>query len=193
LAEHPLQRPLADGVIPESEIERTESRWLVIMLGMLVVMMAVIVVSGITQALHPPSNVEVTDPVTVQLQGEFTEGNLGTALEPDGSVTVRQIAQQYSFVPECVRVPAATPVKFRLTSPDAIHGFMLPGTNVNTMIVPGYVAEVRTNLSTPGDYRMPCHEFCGLGHHGMWARVSVIPKDQFPKLTAVERTSCAPQ
>jgi cytochrome c oxidase subunit 2 len=35
---------------------------------------------------------------------------------------------------------------------------------------------------------MPCHEFCGDGHHGMWARVNVLPKEQFPQLTAVERT-----
>ena len=106
------------------------------MLGMLAVMMVIIVVTGITHALHPPSNVEPIDPVTLQLQGEFVESNLGTALELDG-VTVRLIAQQYSFVPDCVKVPAGTPVKFRLTSADVIHGFILGDTNVNTMVVPG--------------------------------------------------------
>jgi cytochrome c oxidase subunit 2 len=139
------------------------------------------------------SNVEPTDPVTLHLKGEFAESNLGTALEPDGSVTARLIAQQYSFVPNCVTVPAGTPVKFRLTSPDAIHGFLLSDTNVNTMVVPGFVSEVRTSFTTPGDYTMPCNEFCGLGHQGMWAGVTVIPKEQFPKLTPVERTSCVPQ
>ena len=131
--------------------------------------------------------------MTLHLKGEFAESNLGTALEPDGSATVRLIAQQYSFVPNCVTVPADTPVKFRLTSPDVIHGFILGDTNVNTMVVPGFVSEVRTSFTTPGDYQMPCHEFCGLGHQGMWARVTVVPKEQFPKLTQVERTSCVPQ
>ena len=64
------------------------------MLGLLALMM-VVIVTGITHALHPPSNVETIDPVTVHLQGEFVESNLGTALELDG-LTVRLIAQQYS-------------------------------------------------------------------------------------------------
>ena len=140
---NPLQRPLPGGIVPEDEVVRTEHRWLVIMLGLLAVMMVVIVVTSITHALHPPSNVEPIDPVTLHLQGEFVESNLGTALELDG-VTVRLIAQQYSFVPSCVKVPAGTPVKFRLTSADVIHGFILGDTNVNTMAVPGFVSEVRT-------------------------------------------------
>lgn len=160
---------------------------------MLVVMMAVIVTTGIVNGLHPASNVEVVNPTTLHLQGEFVESNLGTAIEPDGSATVRIIAQQYDFVPRCVLVPAATPVKFRLTSADVVHGFLLPDTNVNTMVVPGFVSEVRTSFAAPGEYAMPCHEFCGLGHQAMWAHVRVVPKEQFANLTAIERTSCAEQ
>ena len=168
---------------------RTEDRWLIIMLGMLALMMVVIVVTSIMHALHPPSNVEPIDPVTLHVQGEFVESNLGTALELDG-VTVRLIAQQYSFVPNCVKVPAGTPVKFRLTSADVVHGFILGYTNVNTMVVPGFVSEVRTSFARPGEYHMPCDEFCGLGHQGMWARVVVVLREQFPRLTPEQRTSC---
>lgn len=187
----PLQRPLPDGIIPEQEITRSENRWVAVMLAMLALMMAVIVVTGVTHALHPPSNVETIDPTTLHLNGEFVESNLGTAVEPDGSVTVRIVAEQYAFVPDCTKVPVDTPVKFRLTSADVIHGFLLPATNVNTMVVPGFIAEVRTSFNRPGVYNMPCHEFCGSGHHGMWARVRVVPKEQFPQLAANERTSCA--
>ena len=190
---NPLQRPLPDGLIPEEAITRTENRWVTVMLGMLAVMMAIIIVTGVTHALNPPSNVETVDPTTLHLAGEFAESNLGTAVEPDGSVTVRLITQQYAFVPDCAKVPVDTPVKFRLTSADVIHGFLLPATNVNTMVVPGFIAEVRTTFTRPGVYNMPCHEFCGDGHHGMWARVSVVPKGEFPQLTANERTSCAKQ
>ena len=187
---HP-PRQLPDGIVPEEEVARTEKRWLVLMATMLAVMMVIVVVTGVTHALNPPSNVETIDPTTLHLGGEFAESNLGTAAEPDGSVTVRIIAQQYGFVPDCTKVPVDTPVKFRLTSTDVIHGFLLPATNVNTMVMPGFVAEVRTRFTRPGVYNMPCHEFCGDGHHGMWARVSVVAKNEFPKLGAVERTSCA--
>jgi cytochrome c oxidase subunit II len=190
---HPLRPPWPEGIIPEEEIARTENRWVTIMLAMLAVMMAIIVVTGVTHALHPPSNVETIEPTTLHLGGEFAESNLGTAPEPDGSVTVRIVGEQYAFVPDCALVPVDTPVKFRLTSTDVVHGFLLPATNVNTMVVPGFVAEVRTSFSRPGVYAMPCNEFCGDGHHGMWARVRVVPKEAFPQLAADERTSCAKQ
>ena len=103
-ASNPLLRPLPSGMVPQDEVDRTEKRWLIIMLGMLALMMVVIVVTGITHALHPPSNVEPTDPVTLHLQGEFVESNLGTAqLELDG-VTVRLIAQQARLCAELRRL-----------------------------------------------------------------------------------------
>jgi cytochrome c oxidase subunit 2 len=189
---NPRPRPLPDGIVPEHIIARAENLWLTIMASMLVVMMAIIVITGIIGALHLSSNVEVVDPLTLHLHGEFVESNLGTAIEPDGSATVRLIAEQYDFVPRCVLVPAATPVTFRLASADVIHGFLLPDSNVNAMVVPGFVTEVRTHFDTPRNYDMPCHEFCGYGHHAMWARVRVVSKERFANLTPLERTSCAP-
>lgn len=188
-----LRPPLPDGIIPEEVVARTEKRWVMIMGAMLLVMLTVIVVTGIMDALHPSSNVEVIDPTTLHLQGEFVESNLGTAVEPDGSVTVRIIAEQYEFVPRCLEVPVGTPVKFRITSADVIHGFLLPDTNVNTMVVPGFVAEVRTRFAKEGEYAMPCHEFCGLGHHAMWAHVRVVPRARFASSTSLARVTCATQ
>jgi cytochrome c oxidase subunit II len=190
---NPLRRPLPDGIVPENVVARTEKRWIVIMAAMLLVMMAIIVMTGIMGALHPSSNVELIEPTTLHLHGEFVESNLGTAVEPDKSVTVRMIATQYDFVPRCVDVPVGVPVKFRLTSADVVHGFLLPDTNVNTMVVPGFVAEVRTRFTHEGEYAMPCHEFCGLGHHAMWAHVRVVPQEQFANLNLMERRTCATQ
>jgi cytochrome c oxidase subunit II len=190
---NPLLQPLPDGIVPAVEVARTEKRWLIAMVSLLIIMMAVVVFSGAMGAIHPPSNVERIDPTTLHLKGEFAESNLGTAQERDGSLTARLVAEQYAWVPECVKLAADTPVKFRVTSTDVVHGFLLPTTNVNTMAVPGYVAEVRTRFTRPGVYRMPCNEFCGNGHHGMWAHVVVLPKQQFPTLALTERTSCVQQ
>ena len=191
LSSNPSSEPLPDGIVSEHVIARTEKFWLLVMLAMLAVMMAVVVTTGIVSALHPSSNVEVVDPLTLHLRGEFVESNLGTEIARDGSATVRLIAEQYDFVPRCVLVPAATPVTFRLASADVVHGFLLPGTNVNAMVVPGFVTEVRTHFDAVRDYDMPCHEFCGVGHHAMWAHVSVVPKERFANLTPAERTDCA--
>jgi len=59
---NPLRQPLPDGIVSEEAITRTENRWVVIMLAMLATMLAVIVVTGVTHALNPPSNVETIDP-----------------------------------------------------------------------------------------------------------------------------------
>jgi cytochrome c oxidase subunit II len=181
------------GLVSERVIDKTERRWLFVMAGMLGAMLAVIVLTGVSQMLHPLSDVQTINPATLHLQGEFVESNLGSATEPDGSITVRIIAEQYMFVPQCVVVPTATPVRFRLTSADVTHGFFVQSTNTNAMVVPGYISNVMTSFSRPGNYEMPCDEFCGFGHHAMAARVVVVPKDQFKNLPPDERTSCGAQ
>jgi cytochrome c oxidase subunit 2 len=185
-----LERPLADGIVPAEVVARTEKRWLLLMSVMLIFMLVVVVITSAFGAAHLGSHVEVVQPATLHLGGEFAESNLGTALESDGSATVRIIAQQYDFIPRCVEVPVDTPVTFRLTSADVIHGFLLPDTNVNTMVMPGFVAEVRTTFSHLGDYQMPCHEFCGLGHHGMWTHVMVVDRARFADRDPYERVRC---
>ncbi len=163
----------------EQELQNTERRWAWIVIGAVLVMFAVIGVSSFVMALHPPSHVESVDPTTLAQSKEFAESNLGTSINPDGSATVRIIATQFAFVPRCIPVPQGKPVTIRVTSPDVIHGFLIAGTNANTMVVPGYVAEVNTVFNEAGEHLMPCHEYCGLGHSEMWSVVRVIPQSQW--------------
>jgi len=175
----------------EREILRTELRWGAVVAGAVALIIVVIVASSASMLLHPPSNVETIDPVTIHLQGEFADGNLGTRMNSNGSVTSRIVATQFAFVPSCIAVPVGRPVTIRLTSPDVIHGFLIAGTNVNAMIIPGFVSEVRTTFSAPGDHLMPCHEFCGLGHSEMWSIVRVLPEGEW-RPDADGQVSCAP-
>ena len=167
--------------------ERVEHRWAavsVVILGLLVIMATF---AAVHQGAMPQSRVETVDPRTLHLGGEFIESNLGSALEPDGSVTVRAIGQQYSFTPSCIVVPTDTPVTFRATSADVVHGFLIDGTNINLMLVPGYVSSLRARFETQGERLMPCHEFCSVGHEGMWGRVKIIDKAAFARLAADRR------
>jgi len=124
---------------------------------------------------------------TLHLSGEFAEHNLGTMVGPDGKVIVRAIATQFMFVPRCIAVPAKRLVTLRFATPDVIHGLLITGTNVNTMVVPGFVSQVYTTFTRTGDLLMPCHEYCGLGHQAMWAMVKVIDKAEFFKTSASKR------
>ena len=127
----------------------------------------------------PQGRVETANPTALHLSGEFVESNLGSVLEADGSVTVRAVGQQYSFTPQCIVVPAETPINLRTTSADVVHGLLIEGTNINTMLVPGYVSEQSMRFEEPGDHLMPCQEFCSFGHEGMWGKVRVIDKAEF--------------
>ncbi|KJC38125.1 cytochrome C oxidase subunit II [Bradyrhizobium sp. LTSP885] len=171
----------------EAVTARIERRWAtlsIIIVGLLVGMAAYI---GIHQATMPQGHVETADPKTLHLAGEFIESNLGSAVEADGSVTVRAIGQQYSFTPQCVVVPSETPVTFRATSADVVHGFLIEGTNINTMLVPGYVSALQVRFKAPGEHMMPCQEFCGIGHQGMWGKVKVVDKAAFLNMAAAKR------
>jgi cytochrome c oxidase subunit 2 len=173
----------------EQEILKAELRWSVVAGIAVTIILAVIVGSSLAMAIHPPSHVETIDPTTLSKSGEFAESNLGTQVNPDGTVTVRVIATQFAFVPRCLPVPQGRPVTVRITSPDVIHGFIIAGTNPNTMVVPGYVSEVHTDFNAAGDHLMPCHEYCGLGHSEMWSLVRVLPQSEW-KNDQNGRASC---
>ena len=173
----------------EHDVVRSELRWTAVVIGFVAVLFALTLFAALALHRNPPSNAERIDPKTLHLSGEFTEPNLGTVVEPNGQITTRIVATQFAFVPNCVVVPEGQNVTLRLSSPDVIHGILVAGTNVNTMVVPGYVSQVHTVFRTTGDLLMPCHEFCGLGHSQMWARVRVVPPDQF-RPDAQGRASC---
>jgi cytochrome c oxidase subunit 2 len=165
--------------INEDAILKSELRWAVVVGGIVAVILSAILYAAIAMHINPPSNREYVDPKTLHLSAEFTEANLGTRVDPNGQIVARVIATQFEFVPNCILLPAERDVTLRFTTPDVIHGILVTGTNVNTMIVPGYVAQVHTRFTKTGDLLMPCHEFCGLGHSQMMATVRVVAPEAF--------------
>jgi len=175
--------------ISEETIVRSELRWAAISVGVVSVIMIALIYAGLVHHINPPSNIERIDPNTLHLGGEFTEANLGTRVSGDGQITSRIVATQFTFQPRCIVLPANRRVTLRFATPDVIHGILVTGTNVNTMIVPGYVSQVHTVFTRTGDLLMPCHEYCGLGHSEMSATVRVVPPDEF-KPDAEGRVAC---
>lgn len=136
------------------------------------IFIAVIGASSVAYGVHPPSHVETIEPAKIFTDPRFSP--IGEPIEmPDGTIEVRMVALMFAFVPAEVRVPAGRPVRFRLTSADVTHGFLIAGTNANTMLMPGYISQFTTVFKKPGDYLIVCHEFCGNGHHVMSGRLVV--------------------
>ncbi len=162
-------------------VDKLEKLWIYIIGFIIAGMLASIFYTAFAVSVHPPSNVETIDSQRLHLTEEFAEDNLGVTTNPDGSLTVRMVAGRYGFYPQQIEVPTKTPIKFRFATPDVLHGLHIPKSNVDTMVIPGFVSEVNTELQHPGDYPLFCNEYCGLGHHYMWSRVKVVDKLAYNK------------
>ena len=182
---------MSEGHTSAEIAARFELRWALLVGAIILLLLAMIIFTAAHWSSMPPSRVEVIDSTTLHRAGEFVEENLGTELDSKGNAVVRVLAEQYAFRPSCVVVPEGVPVTFRATSSDVVHGFQIIGTNVNTMVVPGYVSTFVMTLHGVGERSMPCHEFCGVGHAAMWAKVRVLSAQEFAALMrAHRRASC---
>ena len=153
-------------------VEFYERLWMWASAGIIVIFLASIAYTTFGQAIQPPSHVETIDPETVRTDEEF--GRPGVTIHADGSATVVVQAFVFAFLPNEIRVPRGRPVTFRLTSPDLIHGFQIVQTNANALVVPGYVSQFTTVFDRAGEYLIVCNEYCGLGHHNMFAKLLVV-------------------
>jgi cytochrome c oxidase subunit 2 len=152
------------------KVELYERIWMWTAALLLVAFVLAIVTSATFSAVHPPSHTETIDPGRVRTDSEFVRP--GVSETADG-VTVVVLAELYRFHPGTIRVPSRRPIRFRVTSPDVLHGFQIVGTNANVVVSPGYVSEVVTSFPEPGEYLIVCNEYCGLSHHLMQAKLVV--------------------
>lgn len=106
---------------------------------------------------------------------------LGLTETSPGSYQMVMLGQMWQWNPlkgenpsgKDIEIPAGSTVTFTITSSDVVHGFMVRGTNINAMVIPGQITEVTYTFDTPGEYLVICHEYCGRFHHKMWGKVIV--------------------
>jgi cytochrome c oxidase subunit 2 len=139
--------------------------------ALILLFLAAIGITAVTQAVQPPSHIETINPATLADHPEFGDPQVRTG--PDGKVTVSIVAEMFQFRPDPIEVPVNTPVTFRLTSGDVVHGFLVVGTNANAMVMPGYVTQFTMSFPRAGEYTIACHEYCGLLHHVMVGTITV--------------------
>jgi cytochrome c oxidase subunit II len=126
-------------------IDPLEKKWIYVILGMAGLLVGIIIIDALFHGINPPSHVETIDSARLHLSEEFAEDNLGVQVDESGNITVRIVAGRYGFYPKQVTVPSGTTLTFRWASMDVLHGIHLPMTNMNTMILPGYVAGGKKN------------------------------------------------
>ncbi|MFB6151933.1 MAG: cytochrome c oxidase subunit II [Haloarculaceae archaeon] len=161
------------------EIHRFEKVWLALSLVLIVAFVGTITYGTINEGIQmvdaSGGTVNPDD-----LPAAFDDP--GVEKVGPGEYEVYVVANRFAFNPGTanpIRVPVGSTVTFYVTSGDVVHGFNLAGTNLNTMVIPGQVAELTTQFDERGTYGIVCHEYCGSGHHRMEGTLQVVPRSQF--------------
>lgn len=152
-------------------LDALERRFMAASAAMLVVFAVAIlwsVASGHTSLPAPAGRI---DPAEVRTTAPFD--NPGLHQTGPGEYDAVFIASAWQWSPAEIRVPAGSKVRFLVTTVDVIHGFRIPSTNANAMVIPGQITKVTVEFDEPRRYSLICHEYCGIGHHQMGGTIVV--------------------
>ncbi|WP_049922605.1 cytochrome c oxidase subunit II [Halopiger djelfimassiliensis] len=159
-------------------IHTYEKLWLVAAMLLIVGFIATIAYGSVGLGIAMVSDQEETvNPSNLGDDERFSDPGVEQVGENEYEVTV--IAQTFMFQPDPIEVPANSTVTFYVTSFDVTHSFSVPGTNINTMVLPGEVSKMTVEFDEPKEYGIVCSEYCGPGHHTMEGQLHVVPEDEF--------------
>jgi len=102
-------------------------------------------------------------------------------VERDGNkVTVYMTAIRSHFTPEHIEINKGDEVTWHITSleraVDAVHGFAVPGYNINLSIEPGETATFNFTANQDGVFSYYCTEFCSALHLEMTGYLLIAPE-----------------
>ncbi|MBV9056169.1 MAG: cytochrome c oxidase subunit II [Candidatus Eremiobacteraeota bacterium] len=152
-------------------IHRYERWWMTFGIAMLVVFLLMIGFAAFADNINPPSGLQQVDPQKLSQTPPFDKPGLRKL--PNGTYEAYYVAEVFNFIPATLSVPVGSKVTFYVTSADVVHGFFIPRTDINMMAIPGWVNTQSHTFTRSGDYLLICHEYCGIGHQNMFARIAV--------------------
>jgi cytochrome c oxidase subunit 2 len=169
------------------EIHRYEKLWFGLSLLLIVAFIGTITYGAVGVGVQMVSDDGGTvDPDNIGEHEKFQDWPQPRAQHVEGDqyeVAIQAI--RFNFLPggtQPIEVPENSEVTFYITSPDVTHGFNIVGTNVNTMVIPGQMAEITVEF---GEYDereemgILCNEFCGAGHEEMAGEIHVLPEEEW--------------
>jgi cytochrome c oxidase subunit 2 len=152
-------------------IEAYERLFIWLSVALLVVFLGAVFYAAVLHDIQVPDVAGRVDPATLQETPPFDDP--GVQEVGPNRYQVNMVARMWSFNPNEIVVPVGSEVSFAVATPDLIHGFRVEGTNINIMVMPGWISAVSHTFDTPGEYRFVCHEYCGVGHQGMFGTIIV--------------------
>ena len=166
-------------------IHRFEKIWIGLSLLLIAAFIGIVLYGFTVLDLKVPGIADsgTIDPMNLA-ETEFAQP--GVRQVGENEYEVYMVVRQFLFMPGTGRpltLPAGSEVTFHLASPDVIHGVHIPGTNINSMVIPGQVATFKTIFPEARTYGMICHEYCGPAHHTMEGLIEIVPPSEFDETT----------
>lgn len=153
------------------KFQKDEVVWLAISFGIILGFMILTGYQAFSHGMGPPSHMETIDPQKVSETAPFD--NPGVFEIGENEYEVVMTLQAFSFNPSNIEVPVGSTVHFTMTSKDVVHGFQVANTNLNAMVMPGYIQKISQTFSEAGEYLVLCNEYCGIGHQDMSTTITV--------------------
>jgi cytochrome c oxidase subunit 2 len=106
---------------------------------------------------------------------------------PEGTLKISVIGQRFAwsfvypngFQDSILRVPIGEVVILNVTSTDVFHNFGIIDFRIKIDAIPGRVNTIWFEAKEPGEYRIQCFEFCGVGHFTMISTVIVMEPEEY--------------
>lgn len=164
-------------------LHKFEKVWLIFGGASLVLFLAILGFGAFYLGTHPQSHGVTIDPENVETNEAFQRENLGLTKVDDDKYIFNVVASTFHYdigddeegnAVSNVEIPKGSTVLFQAVTKDVVHGFNIAGTNVNMMVEPGYVSSMEVQLNQTGEFTLLCNEYCGAGHHMMFATVEVV-------------------
>jgi cytochrome c oxidase subunit 2 len=157
-------------------IDPQERNYIVVTIALVVIFATALLVSAFAYGIQVPTPYERVDPNTVATPGASPWGDpLDERVRELAPFKYEAyiLAQYWSFSPNRITVPKGSSITFYVTSKDVQHGFIIAGTNINMMIIPGQVSTLTATFDKAGEYNFVCNEYCGVAHHTMFGTIVV--------------------
>lgn len=149
-------------------MEKEEKVWAGIVIAILSIFL-ITIAYGIVTGINTPNEGKK---ITKEEIEKFKSG----VFEIEKNVyEVRIIAKMWSFDPFEIVLKNPKKIIFKIVSEDVIHGFTIVNTNVNVMIIPGYITTITYEPpeDLKGELLFICSEYCGSGHHRMYGKLII--------------------
>ncbi len=156
--------------------------------ALILVILAVLTFVKLDGISNPPG-VDLPEPSLVRSGSADQGGDVAPDPAVSGDrITINVAGQQYlwrfsypdgSFSYHELVAPVDTVVTLKITSNDVAHSWWIPELGGKRDAIPGYQQYTWFKADEPGVYDGQCAELCGAQHANMFARVRIVPKQDY--------------